>query len=461
MAIHIRRREFVTLLGGTAASWPLTARAQQPVIPVVSFVNGRSAEDAQRIAAAFRKGLNETGYVEGQNVMVEYYWVEGEYRRLPSLVAGPRPPSGGRDCHAWPHRWCPGGQSCDHDNPDRLLRRRRPVKLGLVDSLARPGGNATGINFFVSEVLAKRLGLLHDLVPKAVRIAVLVNPANAPLAETTLRDIPEAARALGLQIEVLNASTSREIEVAFATLVRDRADALFVGPDALLTSQRVQIATLAMHHGIPTACNFREEVEAGGLMSYGTDNLDTLRQVGVYTGQILKGAKPGDLPVLQPTKFEFVINLQTARALGIDVPSSLQLLADELILTASTNREIDAAFASLVQKRAEALLIGPDVFFTNRRVQLATLAVRHGVPAIYSFREFAEAGGLMSYGTSNTDRDRQVGVYAGRILKGEKPADLPILQPTKFEFVINLQTARTLGLEVPPTLLARADEVIE
>ena len=205
-----------------------------------------------------------------------------------------------------------------------------PVKLGLVASFARPGGNATGINFLASEVMAKRLGLLHDLVPKAVRIAVLINPANVPTAETTLREISEAARNLGLQIQVLNASTSREIEVAFAGL-RDRADALFVGPDIFFNSRRVQLVTLAAHYWIPAAYNTREAVEAGGLMSYAADRADAYRQFGVYTGQILKGAKPADLPVLQSTKFEFVINLQTARLLGIDVPNSLQLVADELI----------------------------------------------------------------------------------------------------------------------------------
>jgi ABC-type uncharacterized transport system substrate-binding protein len=206
-----------------------------------------------------------------------------------------------------------------------------PVKLGLVASLARPGGNATGINFFVAESVAKRLGLQHELVPKAVRIAVLVNPANASTAEATLRDIPEAARAIGLQIQVLNASTGREIEAAFATLVRDGADALFVAADGFFASRRVQFATLATHYRIPAVHSSREVVEVGGLMSYGTNNLDMFRRVGVYVGQILKGAKPAELPVLQSTKFEFVINLQTARALGLEVPNSIQLLADEVI----------------------------------------------------------------------------------------------------------------------------------
>jgi putative ABC transport system substrate-binding protein len=238
------------------------------------------------------------------------------------------PPSRGRDRHA-PPCWCACGQCCDHDDPDRLRRRRRPG--GLVASLARPGGNATGVNFFNVEALAKRLGLLRDLVPKALRIAVLVNPANAPVAETTLREIPEAARALGLQIQVLNASTSREIEAAFATLVRDRADALFVAPDGFFTSRRVQFATLAAHHRVPAAYSNRDYAEVGGLASYGIDTLDMYRQVGVYTGQILKGTKPADLPVVQSTKFEFVINLQTARALGLTIPPGVLSIADQVI----------------------------------------------------------------------------------------------------------------------------------
>jgi len=205
------------------------------------------------------------------------------------------------------------------------------VRMGLVTSLARPGGNATGINFLDAEVAAKRLALLHELVPKAVRIAVLVNPANASTAEATLRQVPETARTLGLQIAVLKARTSREIEEAFATLARDRADALFVAPDAFFISRRVQFAMLAARHGIPAAYPTRDEAEAGGLMSYGVDVLQAWRQVGLYTGQILKGAQPADLPVVQATKFEFVINLQTARALDIEIPNSLQLLADEVI----------------------------------------------------------------------------------------------------------------------------------
>jgi len=327
---QLKRRQFITLLGGTVVAWPLAARAQNPGMPVVALVSSRSREASARNAAAFRKGLNEAGYVESQNVMVEYHWLEGQYDRLPSLMAD----LVRRRVAVIVTTAIPGAQAAKAATatiPIVFVVPEDPVKLGLVASLARPGGNATGINFFASEVVAKRLGLLHDLVPKAVRIAVLVNPANAVSTEATLRDIPEAARALGLQIQVLNASTNREIEAAFTTLVRDRADALFVSPDGLFGSRGVQLATLAARHAIPAALNLREQVEAGGLMSYGTDLVDTYRQIGVYTGQILKGANPADLPVLQSTKFEFVINLQTARALGIEVPNSIQLLADEVI----------------------------------------------------------------------------------------------------------------------------------
>jgi putative ABC transport system substrate-binding protein len=327
----VKRREFITLLTGASATWPLAARAQQPAMPVVGLVNARSPEASERQVAAFRKGLNEAGYVEGQNVTAEYHWLNGQYDRLPSLMA---------DLVrrrvaviATPGATLPAlaAKAATATVPIVFGVGEDPVGLGLVASLARPGGNATGINIFLNEVVAKRLGLLHELVPKAVRVAVLVNPANAPSAEATLRDLPEAARAIGLQTQVLNASTSREIEAAFATLVRERADALFVAPDAFFISRRVQFVTLAARYGIPTAHNAREEVEAGGLMSYGTDLRDMWRQVGVYTGQILKGAKPADLPVMQATKFEFVINLQTARALCIEVPNSIQLIADELI----------------------------------------------------------------------------------------------------------------------------------
>ena len=332
MASYIQRRKFLaTLLGGAAIAWPLAARGQQPAIPVVGLVNARSPEASERQVAAFRKGLNEAGYVEGQNVTVEYHWFSGQYDRLPSLMA---------DLVrrrvaviATPGATLPAlaAKAATATVPIVFGVGEDPVGLGLVASFARPGGNATGINIFLNELVAKRLGLLHELVPKAVRVAVLVNPANAPSAEATLRDLPEAARAIGLHTQVLNASTSREIEAAFATLVRERADALFVAPDAFFISRRVQFVTLAARYGIPTAHNAREEVEAGGLMSYGTDNVDMWRHVGGYTGQILKGAKPADLPVEQSSKFELVINHQTARMLGITVPDKLLATADEVI----------------------------------------------------------------------------------------------------------------------------------
>jgi putative tryptophan/tyrosine transport system substrate-binding protein len=329
MASYLGRRKFLATLGGAAAAWPFAARAQQAGMPVVGFVNAGSSDAP--LAAAFRKGLNEAGYFEGQNVTVEYHWLEGQFDRLPTLMADLvrrrvdviATPAGNFAAQV--------AKATTTTIPIVFGVGEDPVKIGLVASLARPGGNLTGINFFANEVAAKRLALLHELVPKAVRIAMLVNPANVPATETVLRDIPEAARAIGLQIQVFNASTRREIEAAFATLVRDRADALYVAGDVFFTSRRVQFATLAARYGIPASYPSREAVEAGGLMAYAADRPAMFRQVGAYTGQILKGAKPADLPVLQSTKFELVINLQTARALGIEVPLHLQQLADEVI----------------------------------------------------------------------------------------------------------------------------------
>jgi putative ABC transport system substrate-binding protein len=295
MAIATGRRQFISTIAGAAAVWPLGARAQQPALPVVGFLRLGSADSNARNVAAFRKGLNETGYVEGQNVTVEYHYLEGQYDRVPALVAD-------------------------------LVRRQVAV-------IATPGadGNVTGINFFPSEVAAKRLRLLHDLVPKAARIAVLVNPDNTTTAEATLREVQQAAPAIGLQLQILNATTSSDIDAAFAAMARDHAEALFVAPDAFFTSRRGQFVTLTARDKIPAAYGVRDVVEAGGLMSYGTDLADMFQQVGVYTGRVLKGAKPADLPVTQLTKFEFVINLQTARALGIEVPPGVLSIADEVI----------------------------------------------------------------------------------------------------------------------------------
>jgi putative tryptophan/tyrosine transport system substrate-binding protein len=325
----MRRREFIAGLGG-AAVWPVAARAQQH-LPVIGFVNGGSASAFSDRARAFRQGLSEAGYVEGQKVMVEYHWLEGQYDGLPALMTdlirrrvaviaalGSQPAA-------------IAAKAATTTIPIVFAVAENPVKLGLVASLARPGGNATGINYFGTEVATKRLALLHALVPKAVRIAVLVNPANNTAAETTLREVQEAARTIGLQIQVLNASTSSEIDAAFATLARTPPDALFVATDGFLTSRGVQFTTLAARDRIPAAYADRETVAAGGLMSYGTDARDAYRQAGVYTGNILKGAKPQDLPVVQSTKFDFAINLQTARLLGIEVPETLLATADEVI----------------------------------------------------------------------------------------------------------------------------------
>jgi putative tryptophan/tyrosine transport system substrate-binding protein len=327
----MQRREFIGLLGGAAAAWPLAARAQLKALPVIGFVNARSAEGSERFSAAFRRGLEETGYIEGQNVTIEYHWLEGRYDRLPTLLADLVRRRVAVIATPGNTSAAIAAKAASPSIPIVFGVSEDPVKLGLVASLARPGGNATGVNFFLSEVTAKRLGLLHDLVPKAVRVAVLVNPANASSAEATLRDIPEAARATGAQIQVLKASTSREIETAFATLVQERADALFVGPDAFFASRRVQFVTLAARDRVPASYFTREMVEAGGLMSYGTDVPEMYRQVGVMTGEVLKGAEPAYLPVMQSTRFEFVINLQTARSLGLEVPNAIQLLADEVI----------------------------------------------------------------------------------------------------------------------------------
>jgi putative ABC transport system substrate-binding protein len=327
----VKRREFIALLGGAAASWPLAALAQQAAMPVVGFINGGTADANARNAAGFRTGLNETGYVEGRNVTVEYHWLEGEYDRVPALladlvrrhvavIATPGFTPAAR-----------AAKAATATIPIVFGVAGDPVQLGLVASLARPGGNATGMNFFAQEVAAKRLRLLHDLVPKAVRIAVLVNPANASIAESTLRDVQQAAPTIGLQIQILNATTIGEIDAAFATIARERLDALFVAPDGFFVSRRGQLATLTVRDRIPSVYADSNYVSAGGLMSYGTDLADMFHQVGVYTGSILKGAKPADLPVLQSTKFEFVINLQTARALGIEVPTALLSIADKVI----------------------------------------------------------------------------------------------------------------------------------
>jgi putative ABC transport system substrate-binding protein len=327
----MRRRDFITLLGGATVAWPLAARAQQPALPVVGFFNNGSADASSAIAAAFRLGLNETGTIEGQNVMVEYHWLEGHYDRLPALMADLVRRRVAVIATLGSTPAVLAAKAATTTTPIVFGVPGDPVKLGLVVSLARPGGNATGINFFNQEVAAKRLRLLHDLVSKAVRVAVLVNPANALIAESTLREVQEAAPTIGLQIQVLNATTIGEIDTAFATFARAPPDALFVASDGFFISRAVQFATLTAANKIPAAYGSRDFVAVGGLMSYGTDLAEMYHQVGVYTGKIIKGSKPADLPVVQSTKFEFLINLQTARALGIEVPSGVLSIADEVI----------------------------------------------------------------------------------------------------------------------------------
>jgi putative ABC transport system substrate-binding protein len=326
----MRRREFTMLLGGAAAAWPLAARAQQPAMPVVGFLDPRSPDAMTERLRGFRQGLKDSGYVEGENVAIEYRWAENQMDRLPALAADlvrrrVAVIAAGTTVSAF------AAKTATTTVPIVFLTAEDPVGLGLVASLARPGGNATGINFFSAELTAKRLGLLRELVPGAVRVAVILNPAYGSDAETTLRDLEPAARDMGLQIQVLNASTSREIDAAFATFVRERPDAVFVGLDPFLNSRRAQLVNLASRHAVPATFSNRDFAEIGGLMSYGANIADAFRQVGIYAGRVLKGAKPADLPVVQASKFELVINAQTARMLGLTVPPTLLATADEVI----------------------------------------------------------------------------------------------------------------------------------
>jgi putative tryptophan/tyrosine transport system substrate-binding protein len=325
----MRRREFITLLGGAAAAWPMAARAQQPAMPVIGFLRPGSPELNAHLVAAFRKGMGETGYVEGRNVAVEYRWA-GNDDRLRELAADlvrlrvkviVTPGSTTAAAAA---------KSATTTIPIVFSGGGDPVEIGLVASLNRPGGNVTGVSSMAGELGSKRVGLLQELVPRAARLAVLINPNN-PLAEAFVADIRAAAPAVGQQLEVLTASTSQGIDAAFATLVETRADALLVGPDALFVSLRAQLATLAARHAVPATYPFREDAEAGGLMSYGPSNTDLVRQAGIYAGRILKGEKPADMPILRATKFELTINLKTAKALGLTVPPTLIARADEVI----------------------------------------------------------------------------------------------------------------------------------
>ena len=327
MTVTIGRRELLAALGG-AAAWPLAARAQQ-AMPVVGFLGAGSPGPFVPQTAVFRQGLAEAGYVEGHNVAIEYRWAEGQYDQLPALAAE----FVRRQVAvivAFPIPAAVAAKAATTAIPIVFNVAGDPVKLGLVGSLARPGGNATGVNSFLAELGAKHLGLLRELLPTATLVGLLVNPTNENIEGVT-KDVVAAAATLGVQIDIVRASDSREIEAAFATLVRNKVNALLIGSDVFFSSRRVQLATLTARHAIPAMSNVREFAEVGGLMSYGTDLTEVFRQLGVYTGRILKGAKPADLPVVQSTKFQFVINLPTARALGIEIPPTVLARADEVI----------------------------------------------------------------------------------------------------------------------------------
>ena len=328
---QLNRRAFVMLLGG-AAAWPLAARAQQqPAMPVIGFLSVTFAGEQPHWLTAFRRGLSESGFVEGRNVSIEYRWAEGQYHRLPELaddlihrrvsviVTSASTPA------------ALAAKAATTTIPIVFGVGDDPVKLGLVASLSRPDSNATGINFFSAELTKKRLGILRELLPRTARIGVLVNPSNVESAERTVKDVKAAAPEIGLQVQLLNASNGDEIDAAFAALVNEQADALLMAPDAFFNSRRVQIAILAARHLVPAIYTVRDYPEAGGLISYGTNVTDAIRQQGVYAGRILKGIKPADLPVVQSTKFELVINLKTAKAFGLEIPPTLLARADEVI----------------------------------------------------------------------------------------------------------------------------------
>jgi putative tryptophan/tyrosine transport system substrate-binding protein len=325
----MRRRHFITLFGG-AATFPLAARAQQPAMPVVGFLSPLAPGSGEYLLDAFRRGLGESGYVEGQNVTIDHRLAAGRFDRFPEMAADlvQRRAS---VIAAFGSGAAVAAKAATQTLPILFAVTEDPVSLGLVASLSRPGGNATGLNFFTTEVNAKRLGLLRELVPVAARVALLMNPINALNTSATLKQVEPAARTLGLQIQVFNASTGPEIDAAFATLVAWRADALFVAPDGFFTSRRVQLAALAARHALPATYSVRDYVEVGGLTSYGASLMDAYRQIGTFTGRVLKGAKPRDLPVVQSTKFELVINAQIARMLGLTIPASLLAVADEVI----------------------------------------------------------------------------------------------------------------------------------
>ena len=326
----MRRREFITLLGGAAASWPLAAREQQPALPVIGFLSTGLPEVFADRLRAFRQGLSEAGYVEGENVAIVYRFAENETDRLPELAADLVRRKVAVIATGGPPATF-AAQAATATIPITFLVADDPVRLGLAVSLSRPGSNMTGINVFNAEVAAKRLELLRDLVPGVARIAVLANTADATMMETQLRDVDTAARAMVLHIQTLKADTSSEIDAVFKTFGRERPDAVFVTTSPFFNGRRIQLTQLAAFHHLPATYALRDYAEAGGLMSYGSNIVDGYRQVGIYVGRILKGTKPTDLPIVQASKFELVINMQTARMLDLVVPPSLLAIADEVI----------------------------------------------------------------------------------------------------------------------------------
>src|SRR5262245_21415361 len=329
--LNMNRRDFITLLGGAAAAWPLAARAQQAVMPVIGFLGSESQDGYADRLRAYRQGLKEAGYTEGENVAIEYSWANGQIDRLPGLAAEFVRRRVAVIAALGSVNPAVAAKAATTTTPIVFLAGEDPVRLGLVASVARPGGNLTGINLFNSELISRRLELLRMLIPAAARVAVLVNPTDRANSETVTRDLEPAARTIGLQIQTFEASTSQEIDAAFASIARERPDALFVAGQTYFNSRRVQLVQSASYHRLPATYGSRAYPDIGGLMSYGANVTDAYRQAGAYTGRILKGAKPADLPVVQPSKFQLVINAQTARMLGLTLSPSLLTIADEVI----------------------------------------------------------------------------------------------------------------------------------
>ena len=435
----MKRRQFIALLGGTAVAWPLAARAQQrQPMPVIGILGSQSPAALASEIAAFRRGLSETGYVEGQNVAIEYRWAEGQNDRLPALAVdlvgrqvavivatGGTPPA-------------LAAKAATAEIPIVFGVGTDPIAFGLVASLNRPGGNLTGVTALFDELAPKRLELLHELIPAATTIALLVNPTN-PNAATQSTDLQQPARKLGLQLHILYARAERDFDTVFEAVSQLRVGALLIGGDAFFDgSARDSLVALAARHAIPAIYFNRKFVAAGGL-------LHELIPAATTIALLVNPTNPN--AATQSTDLQ-----QPARKLGLQLH----------ILYARAERDFDTVFEAVSQLRVGALLIGGDAFFDgSARDSLVALAARHAIPAIYFNRKFVAAGGLMSYGGSLTEMFRLIGIYTGRILKGERPTELPVQQATKIELVINLKTANALGLTVPPTLLVAADEVIE